>query len=145
MKPVVREVAVPVGPDMAFRRFTTEIQRWWPRQTHSVSRDACREVVMEEGEGGRVFERNDEGEEVPWGVIVTWEPPTKLVFTWHPGRGEETAQEVEVRFRAVDEGCSVTVVHSGWEKFGERAEEVRGQYQEGWEPVLESYRDSLKG
>src|SRR3712207_9114602 len=71
----------------------TTLFRSWPLRTHSVAQERAETVVMECHEGGRLYERATAGEESDWGRIVAWEPPHRIVYTWHPGRDEETAQE----------------------------------------------------
>lgn len=39
-------------------------------------------------QGGRVTERLRDGSEAVWGALLVWEPPDRLVMTWHPGHGE---------------------------------------------------------
>jgi uncharacterized protein YndB with AHSA1/START domain len=95
--------------------------------------------VLEGRIGGRFFERQEDGTEAVWGTVTAWEPPLRLAFTWHPGRAESTAQEVEVRFTPVDGGTRVELEHRGWEKLGERAEEARNEYDSGWDFVLGHY------
>jgi uncharacterized protein YndB with AHSA1/START domain len=124
-----------VAPADAFRRFTRELDRWWPRHTHSVAGERCEEVVFEEGVGGRIYERaGDQTRE--WGRVVEWEPPRRVVFTWHPGREPTTAQEVEVTFETVPTGTRVRLIHSGWETLGRAALETRARYEGGWATVL---------
>src|SRR5262245_2879778 len=129
IEPVRSEVTVKRAPDQAFRIFTRHIARWWPAATHSVSQDGCEIVVLEERVGGRRYERARGGEEHEWGRVLAWEPPRRIVFSWHPGRGAETAQEVEVRFEEV--GADVTRVmleHRGWEALGDDARAKREDY-----------------
>ena len=61
------------------------------------------------------------------------------MYSWHPGRGEETAQEVEVTFAPEGGGTRVDIRHYGWEKLGDRLEEVVASYDEGWDKVVASY------
>jgi hypothetical protein len=49
-----------------------------------------------------------------------------------------------VRFSAEGSGTRVELVHTGWERLGERAGEVRARYDTGWEPVLGSYVDAAR-
>lgn len=143
MDPVVKLVTVPAAPEKAFRRFTEEIDSWWPRRSHSVFEASCVEVRMEGEVGGRRYEVSGSGEESTWGRLTAWDPPRRVAFTWHPGREEATAQSVEVTFRALEDGTEVRVEHAGWEKLGDAAEETRSGYDRGWDPVLERYVDSL--
>ena len=90
--------------------------------------------------GGRLYETRDDGEEADWGRVVAWAPPSRLVFTWHPGRDASSEQEVEVRFSAVSGGTRVELEHRDWHKLGDAAGETRSGYDAGWDPVLERYR-----
>ena len=143
IEPVVKELVVPAGREAAFERFTAEMNLWWPRHTHSVFQEACAEVRMEGREGGRVHEVSGDGEEVEWGRVTAWEPPGRVVFTWHPGREPDTAQEVEVTFRQVEGGTLVRLEHRGWEALGDGADAARGDYDAGWDVVLARYEEGL--
>ena len=105
-------------------------------------RDKTETVVFEGRVGGRVYERQAGGETSEWGRVLTWDPPNGVVFTWYPGRDPEGGQEVDVRFTAVDDGTRVDLVHRGWETLGDRAQEVRDNYDSGWGPVLAGYAES---
>lgn len=142
-KPVEKKLTLPADPETTFRRFTEEIDAWWPRDTHSVGREACASVRMEGRVGGRVYEVSEDGEETEWGRVRIWEPPERVAFTWHPGRAAETAQEVEVRFEAVEGGTELHLVHRGWDALGDRGAEVRDDYDGGWDTVLGRYADSV--
>lgn len=130
-------VAVPV--ETAFRIFTEEIGAWWPLATKSVGQKNAETLVIEPREGGRVYERVRGGEEHEWGDILVWEPPHRLAFTWHPGRGPETSQEVEVRFTASGDETVVELEHRGWERLVATADEIPEHYESGWEEVLSRF------
>jgi len=112
-------VAVQVAPDLAFRLFTEEIDRWWRRgPLYRHLGGAASTLHIEPGPGGRVFERASEDAAAPLfevGRIGVWEPPRRFVFSWRNANfaaGEQT--EVEVCFEPVADGTSVTVTHRGW-------------------------------
>ena len=136
-------VAVPV--ETAFRVFTEEAGSWWPLATKSVGQQDAETLVIEPREGGRVYERVRSGAEHDWGVMLAWEPPRRLVFTWHPGRGPETSQELEVRFTASGADTLVELEHRGWERLVETAEEIPEHYESGWEEVLSRYVEAATG
>jgi uncharacterized protein YndB with AHSA1/START domain len=131
---------LPCAANEAFGLFTTNIHRWWPLNTHSVSAERGRGpgkfCAVEPQVGGRIYERSDQGEEYEWGRILQWNPPQSLRFSWYPARSPETAQEVEVTF--VNEGTQarVTLTHSAWEKLGDRAHSARELYLTGWDRVF---------
>ena len=148
MDAVVKEVWVRATPMEAFQRFTDEMGSWWPMVTHSVSQAECRDVrfredPVESEAGGdpirTLVEEDLEGREHVWGTIRSWDPPNRLVTSWHPGRGPEEAQELEIDFLASEGGSTVRLTHRRWEALGDRAEEVRERYDAGWLQVLELF------
>ncbi len=56
---------VACDPERAFRLWTAEIARWWPGD-HTVTGDP-ELVVIEDGVGGRIYERGADGTEHEWG------------------------------------------------------------------------------
>ena len=137
IEPIHKSVTVNRPVAEAFELFTAGINRWWPVSTHSCNQKRAKECVMETRQGGEVYEIRDDGERTPWGTILTWDPPRRVVFSWHPGRDPETAQEVEVRFSDVHGSTVVELTHSGWERYGDDAVEMRDKYTAGWSSVLE--------
>jgi uncharacterized protein YndB with AHSA1/START domain len=136
LPPLHKSIRVAFPPDAAFRRFTHEIGSWWPLRSHSVSGERAETVVFEPHVDGRIFEKSLDGKECDWGKVLAWEPPRRVVFTWHPGRAPELAQEIEVRFVPDGEGSRLELTHSGWEKFGAKAAGARRAYGLGWGYVL---------
>ena len=132
-------VACPV--EHAFRVFTERMNDWWPFEGHSIF-DGGATIVWEPRVGGRVYERSQDGEEGMWGTIVAWDPPRSFAMTWHPGRGEETAQDLSVTFSEAPNGTRVDLVHTGWERLGDRMAEIGGHYDEGWEFVLGRFTEA---
>ena len=141
IEPVRRSVEVRRSPTEAFRLFTDEIDTWWPLATHSVGEGKAIGCVFEGRAGGRIYETLDDGTLHLWGTVTVWEPPSRLVFSWYPGRDATTAQEVELRFLESGGGTRVELEHRGWDVLGERGAEVRDNYETGWVPVLARYAD----
>ena len=65
---VRKSVTVGWAPEEAFRRFTAEINDWWPTETHSVGQDASVQLMFETNEGGRIYERTADGVETDIGT-----------------------------------------------------------------------------
>jgi uncharacterized protein YndB with AHSA1/START domain len=128
------EVAVPT--DTAFRVFTERAGSWWPLATKSVGQEEAVDLIFEPEVEGRVYERLRSGDEHAWGRILAWEPPHRLVFTWHPGREPETGQEVEVRFTPSGAGTRLDLEHRGWDRLVATADEIPEHYDSGWDEVL---------
>lgn len=152
--PVVREVVVDAAPGRAFEAFLDEIAAWWPAVFTFAGDDLASVVV--DGPGGRWYERDRAGAERDWGEIRAWEPPRRAVLAWRVGadRGQEPperASEVEVRFTALDDDgpgprTRVVVRHDDFGRHGEGAEAMRAGMAsaQGWEGLLEAYRDHLR-
>jgi len=141
---VEKSVTVSVPVERAFEVFTAEIGTWCLFLTHAVATERSETVVMEGRVGGRLYERTPSGEEHVWGTLVAWEPPNRIVYSWHPGRGEETAQEVEITFGPEGEGTRVDIRHYGWERLGDRLEETIASYNEGWNKVIAVYAQAAE-
>jgi len=150
IQPVVKAVTVACTQEEAFRYFNGDISMWWPVATQSVVayasefKDRPATVIFEPRVGGRIFERARSGEEHVWGSVLAWGPPTRVVFSFHPGRDDKEAQTVEVTFSPAPEGARVVLTHSGWEKLGANAQKARDSYNQGWEVVfVTAYREYI--
>jgi uncharacterized protein YndB with AHSA1/START domain len=134
--PVRMTVTVERPPLEAFHVFTSGIARWWPLRSHSVARAHAVSCVIEPRTGGAVYEVQDDGQRHAWGRVLAWDPPERLLLSWHPGRPAAVAQEVEVRFTAEGSGTRVDLEHRGWARLGADAAEARRSYEGGWQVVL---------
>jgi uncharacterized protein YndB with AHSA1/START domain len=137
-----KSIVVACSAEHAFRVFTERTWEWWPFAGHSLFDAGSETVVFEPRVGGRVVERSKRGEEGLWGTVTAWDPPHGFAMTWHPGRDEETAQDLEVRFSSEGDGTRVDLVHTGWERLGDRMAEISGHYGEGWDFVLGKFADA---
>ena len=138
---VKKSVTVGLPVEEAFRLFTSKIHTWWPLATHSIGEEQAETCLLEEKEGGRLYEVLKDGSEKEWGTILVWEPPRRFVTSWHPGRESSTAQEVEVVFTAEGQGTRLDLSHRNWELVGPNAKETRKNYVQGWDYVLGLYVD----
>src|SRR5262249_58086597 len=114
----------------ACQLFTRRVGDWWHRGGHGWYGEETAGVAFE---GERLVERSTGGDEAVWGEVLSWEPPQRIVFTWHPGYEEGApATEVEVRFRPTGASTIVELEHRGWERLGERGAAARAGYGNGW-------------
>lgn len=139
IEPVHKELVVSLPQETAFRLFTDGINRWWPLLTHSVGEERAVTCYFESRVGGRIYEVMEDGNQAEWGKVLVWEPFTRVVFSWYPGRTPESYQEVSVTFRATTHGTLLELVHSGWETLGDQAQLIREGYVTGWDYVLGQY------
>jgi uncharacterized protein YndB with AHSA1/START domain len=151
MNSIQRTVTVQVPIERAFTVFTDRFNTWWPAAYHIGSTDMA-EAVIEPKEGGRWYERGVDGSECDWGVVLTWEPPTRLVVTWQiNGQWKYDpdpahASEIEVRFAA--DGPQQTVVeleHRYLERLADYRELLGAIGGEGgWSRILEQYEAATR-
>ena len=145
IEPIHATTTVRRAPQDAFRVFTRDMGTWWPSQIHSIAVDEydgkvkTEAIVCEEREGGRIYEVMSDGAEAAWATVLTWDPPRRVVLAWKPTLAEGPSTELEVTFTPEGDGTRVELEHRGWERLGDRAEEARSQYGEGWAPILALY------
>ena len=138
-EPIVHEFTVACEPEHAFSIWAERTSLWWP-PSHSIS-GAPEAVTIEPRPGGRIFERAPGGEEHDWGRVLAWEPPRRLVYSWHLRQDRADATEVEISFSpAAARATAVTIVHRGWERLGARGGDLRERNVRGWGGLLPHYR-----
>lgn len=137
--PILRATHVARTPDDAFRLFTDHLGAWWPLTTHSVLDGRSVSVGFVDGQ---IVERTLDGDERLWGTVTAWEPPVRVVFSWHPGRTADEATEVEVRFLGDEHGTRVELEHRGWDLLADGADRRLGYTgPSAWGAVLDHYAD----
>lgn len=148
--PIRKSVRVGAPPERAFKVFTDDIGRWWPKTHHIVPADLDAPVI-EPKAGGRWYERGVDGSECDVGKVLVWEPPARLVLAWQvsadwkfdPG----LITEVEVRFIA--DGANATRVeleHRNLDRYGERADAYRAiiDSPNGWGGLLQLFKQTAE-
>jgi len=135
--PVVKAVSVRVAPARAFDLFARDLARWWPIAQFHTGPDPVG-CALEPRVGGRVFERSADGRETSWGIVLAYDPPHRLAFSWVVGGlSPDEAQQIDIRFVQEGSGTKVELTHRGWEKLGERAAALRERYDRGWATLIE--------
>jgi uncharacterized protein YndB with AHSA1/START domain len=148
---VQKKLSVNLPVERVFAVFTQDMGVWWPA-THHIAKQAFTEITVEPRAGGRWFERAADGSECDWGRVLAWEPPHRVVFSWHLQAdwnfdpNPEKASEVEVRFFA--EGADKTRVeleHRKLERHGQSWEKVRTGVDSpgGWTFILETFAKAV--
>jgi uncharacterized protein YndB with AHSA1/START domain len=147
---VEQTIVVDAPPERAFAVFTEGLGTWWPLDGYSIGSKPAASAVIEPRVGGRWFERAADGTECPWGHVLAWDPPRRLVLTWEISCDYQpdpsVASEVEVRFLAEKDGRTrVDLVHRGLEVYGERAQEMRDTFGSpgGWAGLLGRFADTV--
>ncbi|MEA3017104.1 MAG: hypothetical protein QOI38_1826 [Sphingomonadales bacterium] len=145
--PIRKTLRVRASQEKAFRVFTANMGRWWLK-SHSLLQAPQRDVLIEPRAGGRWYEIGEDGSEQDWGRVLAWDPPRRIVLAWQLNADwaydPDFETIVEVTFTAEGEETIVAFEHRDLERYGERAEELRGGYESGmdggWAALLEGFR-----
>jgi uncharacterized protein YndB with AHSA1/START domain len=144
-------IVVDAPPDVAFSVFTEDLGSWFPSDYNLMDTPIV-ERVFEPRVGGRVFDRGEDGSECQWARVLTWDPPTRVVFSWDISAqwqiesDLDKTSEVEVQFTAEGEGRTrVELEHRNLDRHGEGWEEHREAVggDSGWTGLLQRFADRL--
>jgi hypothetical protein len=134
--PLTLSFEVACSADHAFEVWTSRIGTWWPPD-HTVSGRGDLAIVLQDGVGGRIYERTPDGVEYDWGVVTRWNPPTQLAYRWHLRTDPENATEVEIRFVAQGgQATRIEIEHRGWERLADGEHEWRERNRAGWDTLI---------
>ncbi|HVT41855.1 MAG TPA: SRPBCC family protein [Acidimicrobiales bacterium] len=141
---VSTSITVEAPVERAFSVFTEDMASWWPADHHIIGVPLAT-MVFEPKAGGDVYDVGEDGSRCRWARVLTYEPPTRVVFSWDISLQWQVetdptrASEVEVRF--VPEGDTRTRVeleHRHLERHGDGWEGMRDAVGStgGWNGVL---------
>jgi uncharacterized protein YndB with AHSA1/START domain len=145
---VRKALTVDVPVEHAFDVFTRRMDAWWPR-THHIGGSPMKEAVLEPFDGGRWYERGDDGSECEWGRVLVWERPSRLVLAWQTNGAWQHdpdpahASEVDVRFVAESpQRTRVELEHRHLDRHtvGGEALRIAVDSPGGWTAILASYK-----
>jgi len=144
IEPIRLVVELDCPAEHAFEVWTARIGTWWPVD-HTASGQPGLAVILEGRPGGRIFERTPAGAEHDWGEVLAWEPPARLVYSWHLRRDRADATEVEIRFVPVERSRTrVEIEHRAWQRLGAEGEAWRDRNRGGWSTLLPHYRKAAE-
>ncbi len=147
---VTKSVTVRAGRERAFTVFTEQFFTWWPA-SHHIGDAELADAVIEPKAGGRWYERGVDGSECDWGAVLAYEPPDRVLLSWHL-QGDWTydpdparASEIEVRFVAeAADRTRVELAHRHIERHADPDEVVRGvESPSGWSGLLMAYAEQV--
>ncbi|MGH6956583.1 MAG: SRPBCC family protein [Caulobacteraceae bacterium] len=148
--PIRKTLVVRAPQAKAFRVFTDRFDTWWPR-SHYIGNSPLTEVVLEPGVGGGWYSLHEDGVKRPWGEVLTWEPPDRLVLAWRIdhefGYDPDLLTEVEVRFTDVGDGRTrIDFEHRGLERLGDSdaAHKTRESMNGGWAMILGRFLEAAE-
>jgi hypothetical protein len=145
-------ISISLPIERAFAFFTQDMSRWWPK-ANTFAKDNFEVVKIEPHEGGRWYERDQDGSETDWGHVAGWNPPHQIILTWQispqglPETDPTKASEVEVRFFAESGSKTrVEIEHRHFERHGEEAGNIwytaMDSQDGGWPYFLDLYANA---
>jgi len=143
--PVIASVDINCPPAKAFTLFTTRMGDWWTRGK-TIGKQPHTAIIIEPRPEGRWYERDAEGHETPWGKVLAWDPPTRLLLGWQLNAqfryDPAILTTVELSFTASHTGgTTVRREHRDLEQFGTDAARVASLIGDGWPTRLEDFLD----
>ncbi|MEO7603166.1 MAG: SRPBCC family protein [Sphingomicrobium sp.] len=141
---IVKTIEVKAPAAKAFDVFAKRMGEWWHKE-HSIAKGTTqKDVIIEPRVGGRWYELGADGSEHPWGHVIDYDPPRRLLLAWQLNRefvfDPELVTEVEVRFEPTDAGTSVQFEHRHLERMGDGAAEALEGMDGGWAMLLDLFR-----
>jgi hypothetical protein len=145
--PIRKSLRVRAPQEKAFRTFVSGMGGWWLK-SHSLLASPQKDVVVEPRTGGRWFEIGEDGSEQDWGRVLEWAAPDRVVLAWQLNADwaydPDFETSVEVRFTPDGDFTLVEFEHRDLERYGARAEELRGGYESGmdggWTALLADFQ-----
>ena len=149
--PIRRSLRVKASQDKAFRTFVAGMGSWWMK-SHSLLQSPQKDVLIVPETGGRWYEVGEDGSEQTWGRVLDWGAPDRVVLAWQLNADwtydPDFETTVEVRFTPDGDHTIVDFEHRDLERFGEKAEAVRGDYDTGmdggWRSLLDFYQSAAE-
>lgn len=137
-----KEILVRASAAHAFESWHRNVHLWWPKG-HHPSGDPAGRMVLEAKEGGRFYEAAPDGREIELGRVQSFEPPSRLSYTFFMGTGAATPTLVDVRFVPVASGTQVKVTHVA-HLAGDRFSKTVPVFHRSWERVLSDFSAFLE-
>jgi hypothetical protein len=149
--PIRRTLKVRASQQKAFDTFVAGMGGWWMK-SHSLLGSPQQNVVIEPRTGGRWYEIGEDGSEMNWGKVLAWEAPDRVVLAWQLNAqwtyDPDFETTVEVSFTPEGDHTIVEFEHRDLERFGEKADEICGNYETGmgggWTALLAGYQNAAE-
>jgi uncharacterized protein YndB with AHSA1/START domain len=139
-----KTVTVNVPVERAFDVFAARMGSWWHKE-HSIAKGIRQvDVVIEPRAGGRWYEVGADGSEHPWGKVIAYDRPRRLILAWQLNReftyDPNFETTVEVSFEEKDGVTIVHFEHSDLDRMGAGAVDLLESMDGGWGMLLDLFK-----
>ena len=134
--PINQSITINAKPAKCFELFTTHIGNWWPKD-QTLSKGPYKTLVIEPKVGGRWYETDSTDKVLPWGDVLAWEPPHRVLLAWRLNTSfayePSLMTEVEITFQDLGGGkTQLALEHRDLEKLGKDSEKFVSMLSGGW-------------
>lgn len=144
--PIRKTLRLRCGRRKAFDAFVA-MGGWWLK-SHSLADSGQKDVVIEPRTGGRWYEIGNDGSEKPWGRVLAWEAPERLLLAWQLNADwtydPDFETTIEVRFTEDGDHTIVEFEHRDLDRYGDRADATREGMDGGWGQLLAGYQGAAE-
>ena len=142
IEPVKKQIIVNATAERAFKVFTADIDRWWPRE-HHIGKSPLKRAMLEARPEGRWYSLCEDGTECDIGRVLSWEPPKRLLLAWQITADwqydPKFVTEVLVTFTSLGPNKTrVELEHRDLERYADKALELRKAIDSagGWGKIM---------
>lgn len=141
-EPLSHDIVLDCSVEHAFETFTRRVNLWWPlgHRRFEVSTFYC-----DPKPGGMLTEVSDTGDKFVWADLIQVDPPTSLVFAWHPGKNT-TPTRTDILFQSFGRHATrILLTHSeGDAALGPDWSKRAILFNRGWTAVLTAIQGFIK-
>lgn len=147
MKPIHKNILIPVSRDLAFDLFINRLTNWWPKE-YTWSQDKLEEMRIEPAIDGLCTEIGPFGFRCDWGRITSLRMNDSIGIKWQispqraPVPDPDQGSDITIHFTDAENATSVDLVHSNFEAHGDGYEayaEAMDSYK-GWSYILDCFK-----
>lgn len=148
---IKKSINVKAAQEIAWRVFTEKMRTWWPLAHYKIGKANAVDAVIEPRQGGRWYERGEDGSTCDWGTVLVWQPYSRLVLSWDISADfqYDPNLKTELELLFIPDGQSSTRVeleHRHLDRYGSRRDQMRRIYDtEGdWGKLLQSFAQAAE-
>jgi hypothetical protein len=147
MERITKRLKIRISSDLAFQKFVTELNEWWPKE-YTWSQDKLKEIKIDGRKGGLCTEIGPNGFRCDWGTVTELTEYEKIRLKWQVSQKREPipnpdiASDISVVFTQDGSSTNMKFEHFNFENHGEGSDDYRKMMDSelGWDYILNSYK-----
>ncbi len=151
MSEIKKNIRVEITPQIAFKKFVFELDKWWP-QEYTWSQDKLEDIYIEPHKDGLCCEVGPYGFRCDWGRVTEFIEGKIIKLKWQisPNRepipNPDKASDLSVKFIEENGFALIEFEHFNFKNHGEGAFEYQKMMdsKQGWDYILEKFSEYCK-